>query len=520
MIIRILASRVVPILVGLGSSLGPVGEAREDAGAPAAELVAEADEPELASPEQVVDTVLPCGLRVIAAKDASLPVAAVVLAIEVGTRDDPEKLPGLVHALAYHLQQGNRELAPGEAIATAHDVGGLAAMAVGPAQVRFESLVPASQLDAQLRVESLRLRAPNTGRELWLKSLSYARGDDKPKLVVAREVAALAWDDPGLEHDGRLVTQALGDMIEQSLGAQLARLFDYRHATLVVVGPDDPQALLRRVEPLFVDLPARPRKALAEATPPRPKGNAPRVLRLPRQAGDSMVWAVPGTPAGRAWAQVLCGALNRQPRAADEPAKARLRCTFADDPRRPLLVVRAIGHEPTLGPEPLIAGRLARLAAAAGGPDGTEAEADDELAALIEEQRARTLGDLAYALRTPLDLASYLASAAQQRDRASAELPLRSRDSILGLPIADDPSTISAMVAAIPSLFDTRAAVLLLDPDHDVPPPVHGEDPQPAVGPEDPQPAVGPEDPQPAVGPEDPQPAVGPEDPQSGKGAA
>ena len=39
---------------------------------------------------------------------------AVVLAVEVGTRDDPDKLPGLVHALAYHLQQGNRELAPGD----------------------------------------------------------------------------------------------------------------------------------------------------------------------------------------------------------------------------------------------------------------------------------------------------------------------------------------------------------------------------------------------------------------------
>src|SRR5690349_24486784 len=71
---------------------------------------------EVAAPVEVIDVVLPCGLRVIAARDASLPVAAVVLAVEVGTRDDPEKLPGLVHALAYQLQQGNRELGPGEAI--------------------------------------------------------------------------------------------------------------------------------------------------------------------------------------------------------------------------------------------------------------------------------------------------------------------------------------------------------------------------------------------------------------------
>ncbi|WP_146659498.1 insulinase family protein, partial [Enhygromyxa salina] len=202
-----------------------------------------ADTPDPA-PQQIIDVVLPCGLRVITAKDASLPVAAVVLALELGTRDDPENLPGLIHALAYHLQQGNRELAPGEAIATAHDVGGLAAMAVGVAQVRYESLVPISQLDQQLRVEALRLRAPNTGRELWLKSLSYARSDDRVKPLVPPEAGAVAWQDPGMAHDGRQVVQALGDMLDQGVGAQLSRFYDYRLATLVVVGPDEPQALL------------------------------------------------------------------------------------------------------------------------------------------------------------------------------------------------------------------------------------------------------------------------------------
>ncbi|HLT36414.1 MAG TPA: hypothetical protein VK034_09010, partial [Enhygromyxa sp.] len=381
-----LASAIIPTLVAV-LGLGPATEPELAPAPPADAEPAPTPEPdasiveievgELAvAPEQIVDVILPCGLRVITAKDASLPVAAVVLAIEVGTRDDPDKLPGLVHALAYHLQQGNRELAPGEAIATAHDVGGLAAMAVGPAQVRFESLIPISQLDAQLRVEALRLRAPNTGRELWLKSLSYARNDDAVKLVVPREAAAAAWNDPGLDHDGRVVGQALGDMLDQSVGAQLARLFDYRSSTLVVVGPEDPQALLARVEPLFADLPAKPRKPIAAATPPKPSGQAPRTLALARQNGDSMVWAVPGTPQARAWAQVLCGTLNRQKRGASDPPKARLRCTYADDPRRPLLVVRAVGHDLAIGPEPLIAERLARVA---------DAGAEPELAALIED---------------------------------------------------------------------------------------------------------------------------------------
>jgi hypothetical protein len=476
--VRILASALIPMfaaLLGLGPATDESGASESKpapppagAGASPAAEPSPVAEPAVVeqAPEQVIDVALPCGLRVIAAKDASLPVAAVVLSIEVGTRDDPEKLPGLVHALAYHLQQGNRELGPGEAIATAHDVGGIAGMAVGAAQVRFESLVPISQLDAQLRVEALRLRAPNTGRELWLKSLSYARNDDGVKLVVPREAVAAAWDDPGLVHDGRDVGQALADMLEQAVGAQLVRLFDYRNATLVVVGPDEPQALLARVEPLFADLPPRPRKAIAAAAPPK-SAAGPRVLGLARQAGDSMIWAVPGNPQARAWAQVLCGTLNRQKRGANEPPKSRVRCTYSDDARRPLLVLRAIGHDPAVGPEPLIAERLARVA---------NANAEPELAALIEDQRARIEEDLAFALRAPLDLASYLASATEPTT-ANGGLPLRDRTEILGVPALADPSNAAALlVAAIPELLDTRTGVLLLAPDQAAPPdhaPVH-----------------------------------------------
>ena len=449
---------------------------------------------------QIVDVVLPCGVRVIAAKDASLPVAAVVLSIEVGTRDDPDKQPGLVHALAYHLQQGNRELGPGEAIATAHDVGGLAAMAVGSAQVRFESLVPVSQLDEQLRVEALRLRAPNTGRELWLKSLSYARNDDAVKLVLPREVAAAVWDNPGLGHDGRVVGQVLGDMLDQALGAQLSRLFDYRSATLVVVGPDNPEALLARVEPLFADLGARPRKPIPDATPPAaPASGGPRTLEVERQRGDSMVWAVPGDPSSRAWAQVLCGTLNRQKRGANEAAKAQVRCTFVDDPRRPMLVMRAIAFDPASGPEPLIAERLARIA---------DAESEPELAALIEQQRVRIEQDLAFALHTPLDLADYLASASERHTPDSAGLPLRARAELLGLPSlpseaastpdpgTNSPTAVALLAAAIPTLLDTRTALLLLAPGQAAPPPLHPPTPVEPTAPEPTAPAPTPDAPE------------------------
>ena len=44
--------------------------------------------------------------------------------------------------------------------ALVHDRGGMASLAIGPAQVRYESLVPMSALSDVLWAESQRLRAP------------------------------------------------------------------------------------------------------------------------------------------------------------------------------------------------------------------------------------------------------------------------------------------------------------------------------------------------------------------------
>ena len=41
-----------------------------------------------------IDEILPCGLRIVAAQDKTLPVAAIVLAVETGTEDDPTDQPG------------------------------------------------------------------------------------------------------------------------------------------------------------------------------------------------------------------------------------------------------------------------------------------------------------------------------------------------------------------------------------------------------------------------------------------
>lgn len=300
----LVARLLVAACAGLAAAAGGVEVARAE---PPASPVASApvltdstESPALAA--TALDAILPCGLRVLVARDLSLPVAAVVLAVEVGSEDDPPEQLGLVHALAYHLHQGNRELRPGETIAAAQDAGGAHFLSTGPGQVRFESLVPISRLGEVLYVESQRLRAPTIDRGRWELSLGWAAADVRPASRIRREVLAELHGTQGLLHDGRAVHKSLSGMVLGALGAQLASKFAYSRSTLIVVAPEEPTAVLEQVRKQFADLP--PSQRNLPARPPAPPraplpaaiGNAPdAVTPATGQPGASP--AASGNPA-------------------------------------------------------------------------------------------------------------------------------------------------------------------------------------------------------------------------------
>lgn len=425
----------------------PAPAAPAPAAAPAGNPSGTPTAPASAELEVVVDAVLPCGLRVLTARDVSLPVASVILTIESGSEDDPPESPGLVHALAYQLLQGNRELRPGESIAVAQDAGGLQNLRTGVAQVRFESLVPVTRLDAMLWVESQRLHAPNTAATRWQQALGWAAADERGGSRLRPEALAYLHGATGLGHDGRAVGKPLATLTEAALANHLAGKFSYERATLVVVAPESPERLLELVRPLFAALPQTrrmaplrrigPRPAIVAPTAPAPaaalvgstllaapaapggkdmspgtapaptdpaavtitSGPAGASVPLSRQRGHTFAWAVPPTPAAGAWAAALCRAVNRQKKAPEpeESRKARLTCDYEPDPRRGVVILRPSGAD---DPWALVRARLARLA-----PGGADAP-------LLQSQAATIAQALRLAQRTPQGLAQQLAQAA------------------------------------------------------------------------------------------------------------
>lgn len=374
------------------------GTETEDATPPSPSAPTERTEADVEGPT-LIDGVLPSGLRVILAQDTTLPVASVVLAIETGTEDDPSSQPGLVHALAYHLLQGNREMPPGGATALVHDRGGIASLAIGPAQVRYESLVPLSALSDVLWAESQRLRAPTVSAELWSSTLRWARRDKSRAWRIPRAAMAVAHGVPGLDHDGRKGSTPLAQMVPRAIGQALADRFRYELATLVVVSPHPPQQLRETIEELFADLPPQPRR-LRNRSPKQRVGTVPQAVPIAGEKGQRFVWPVEPDPAHLGEATVWCKAINRQRRDKQEPARARLRCHLDVDPRRATLILLATGVE---DPTELVRTRLARLGS------GEETR-------LLERQRQVVLRDWTLSLRTPLPLARRLATSAPRPD--------------------------------------------------------------------------------------------------------
>jgi hypothetical protein len=235
------------------------------------------------------------------------------------------------------------------------------------------------------------------------------------------------------------------------VATKLADRFRYASATLAVIAPEDPRALVARVARNAADLPRVASTPIGRFVPPGPR-DGPREVQLKRHRGNVLAWAVPPGSAELAWARVLCSALSRQRRSSAEPRRSRVRCRLQEDPRRATLIVTTtnIGD-----PLELVRGRLQRIT------EGRERR-------LLERLQRTAVRELRRDLRTPLALARQLALRPFD-DEAPEVGDVRARplDDLTGVASLRDPE---ALAATIPSLLSVDAAIRLMPAPKDPPP--------------------------------------------------
>lgn len=268
--------------------------------------------------ERALRATLDNGLRVIIVPTTLAPVATTVITYRVGSNESPEGFPGTAHAEEHMMFRGSAGLSADQLANVSAAIGGQFNANTQQTATQYFFTVPADDLDAALRIESLRMRGILDDEQIWEKERSaiaqeVAQNLSNPSYVFYTRLLEALFKGTPYAHD------ALGTRpsFDQTTAAMLKQFHDVwytpSNAVLVIVGNVQPDEALAQVKTLFGNIPSKP-------LPPRPEVHLqpvqPDTLRLDTDQGTGMVvlsFRLPGTDdPDYAATQVLADVLGSQ----------------------------------------------------------------------------------------------------------------------------------------------------------------------------------------------------------------
>jgi zinc protease len=209
----------------------------------------------------VLRATLANGLQVVIVRNTLAPVVSTDLAYLVGSRDDPPDIPGLAHAQEHMLFRGTKALSTDALATIATALGGNYSAQTGDTVTEYTFTVPASDLDAVLRIEADRMRGINDADSQWriergvideeVNASASVEGND-----FLDDVHALAYRGTSLERPGVGTVAAFDRLNGRRLKEFYDRWYAPNNAVFVITGDVDPQATLTAVRKRFADIPA------------------------------------------------------------------------------------------------------------------------------------------------------------------------------------------------------------------------------------------------------------------------
>jgi len=222
----------------------------------------------------VLKATLRNGLRVVIVRNTLAPVIATDLTYLVGSRDDPVSVPGMAHAQEHMMFRGTKNLSTSELGTVATALGGDFNAETSATLTQFEFTVPASDIDAVLRIESDRMRDILDAQAEWQNERGAieqeVEGDrSSPGNDYYSDAQRIAFAGTPYSHQGVGTRAAFDRLTGPELKGFYERWYAPNNAVLVVAGDIDPASLLAQIRARFEAIPARPvpAHALARLTP-------------------------------------------------------------------------------------------------------------------------------------------------------------------------------------------------------------------------------------------------------------
>ena len=222
------------------------------------------------SPSTVLKATLRNGLRVVIVRNTLAPVISTDLTYLVGSRDDPAGVPGMAHAQEHMMFRGTKNLSTSELGTVATALGGDFNAETSPTLTQYEFTVPASNVDAVLRIESDRMRDILDAQSEWQNERGAieqeVQGDlSSPGNDYYTDAQKIAFAGTSYAHPGVGTRAAFDRLTGPQLKAFYRKWYAPNNAVFVIAGDVDPPALLAQIKSRFESIPPRAVPAHASA---------------------------------------------------------------------------------------------------------------------------------------------------------------------------------------------------------------------------------------------------------------
>ncbi|HTL02690.1 MAG TPA: pitrilysin family protein [Vicinamibacterales bacterium] len=225
---------------------------------------------------QFTETKLPNGLRVIVSPDHAAPVVSLVVAYDVGSRNEKQGKTGFAHLFEHLMYKGSQNVADGELAALIQNYGGDHNGQTDKDHTIYFEEVPANQLDMVLFLEADRMKALALTQENLANQLEAVkeerrfRVDNQPYGKANEQLDDLAFQNFPNKHS---VIGSMSDLDTASLADFTAFYKTYyapNNAVLAIAGDVDPSAAVEKVRKYFAAIPSgAPPPKLDDSEPPQ-----------------------------------------------------------------------------------------------------------------------------------------------------------------------------------------------------------------------------------------------------------
>jgi len=236
---------------------------------------------------QVHETVLENGMKVIVKEDHRAPIMVSQVWYKVGASYEPDGITGVSHALEHMMFKGTHSHPPGEFSRIIAANGGTENAFTGRDYTAYFQTMSSDRLEIALELEADRMRNLTLPAEEFAKEIEVVkeerrlRTEDKPTGQLYEQFSALAYRSLPYANPVIGWMNDLGNMQVEDLAAWYRLWYAPNNATLVVVGDVVPEEVFRMAKDYFGPLKQEPIPALKPLREPPQKGEILSVVRIP-----------------------------------------------------------------------------------------------------------------------------------------------------------------------------------------------------------------------------------------------